>query len=100
MECSILPKFCLSYSGIVKIDDFQFLDREKYVHKAGSNANQTKQQMYLAPEHCSGKEADHRCDLFSSGVIAYKMLSGQHPFLEESRMDHNADYRLQCKTPV
>jgi serine/threonine protein kinase len=40
--------------------------------------------MYLAPEHLLGKEADYRCDLFSAGVIAYRMLTGAHPFLEET----------------
>jgi serine/threonine protein kinase len=76
-------KVLLSSNGVVKIDDFQFLDLKNTFMKQVQTRIKRKQQMYLAPEHLLGKEADHRCDLFSSGVIAYKMLSGQHPFLEE-----------------
>ncbi len=76
-------KVLLSNNGVVKIDDFQFLDLKNTFIKQVQTRIKRKQQMYLAPEHLLGKEADHRCDLFSSGVITYKMLSGQHPFLEE-----------------
>lgn len=76
-------KVLLSSSGIVKVDDFQYLDVKNTFLKQVQTRIKAKQQMYLAPEHLLGKEADHRCDLFSTGVIGYKMLTGKHPFLEE-----------------
>src|SRR5262245_21924869 len=76
-------KVLLSANGIVKIDDFQFLDLKNTFLRQVQTRIKRKQQMYLAPEHLLGKEADHRCDIFSTGVIAYKMLTGRHPFLEE-----------------
>ncbi|MCI0607196.1 protein kinase [bacterium] len=73
----------LSSNGIVKLHDFQFLDlKHTFLNKIHTKLK-AKQQMYLAPEHLLGKEADYRCDIFSAGVIAYKMLTGRHPFLEE-----------------
>jgi serine/threonine protein kinase len=73
----------LSANGIVKLHDFQFLDlKNTFLNKIQTKLK-AKQQMYLAPEHLLGKEADYRCDIFSAGVIAYKMLTGRHPFLEE-----------------
>lgn len=76
-------KVLLSSSGIVKVDDFQYLDVKNTFLKQVQTRIKAKQQMFLAPEHLLGKEADHRCDLFSAGVITYKMLTGKHPFLEE-----------------
>jgi CheY-like chemotaxis protein/tRNA A-37 threonylcarbamoyl transferase component Bud32 len=35
---------------------------------------------YISPEQVLGGEADQRSDLYSLGIIMYKMLTGKHPY--------------------
>jgi len=35
---------------------------------------------YMSPEQVTGREADHRSDLFAFGAILYEMISGQRAF--------------------
>ncbi len=42
---------------------------------------------YMAPEQVSALPVDHRCDLYSLGIILYQCLTGKTPFDGKSPMD-------------
>lgn len=41
---------------------------------------------HMAPEQAGGGVVDERCDLFSLGVVLYRLCSGQQPFRGETTM--------------
>ena len=68
-------------NGTVKVMDFGIAKLT-----ASSETQLTQSGMmigtaaYLAPEQVSDVEIDHRCDIFSFGVVAYELLTFQRPF--------------------
>ncbi len=75
----------VSYEGEVKVADFG-------IAKAESNAYQTRDGVlkgkfeYMSPEQATGKEIDHRSDLFSLGIILYETLTGRRLFKTDSEI--------------
>jgi serine/threonine-protein kinase len=42
---------------------------------------------YAAPEQAKGERADHRADIFSTGVLLYEMLTGMWAFQGKTVID-------------
>lgn len=42
---------------------------------------------YISPEQIQGAEADQRSDIYSLGIIMYKMLTGKHPYVGNTQME-------------
>lgn len=70
--------------GRIKLTDFGIAGKHGGLHdRRGSLA-------CLSPEQLLGRPLDVRSDLFALGCLMYRMLSGQHPFLHEGRVDGRA----------
>jgi len=52
---------------------------------------------YMAPEMLAGRSKDHRCDLYSLGVLLYVGLSGQFPFPDGRRPGTESDTAPQLR---
>ena len=77
------PNILLSTSGEVKLVDFGLA-------KAASQLEHTEPGVvkgkfsYLSPESASGREVDHRADIFACGIILFEVLTGRRLFFGDS----------------
>ncbi len=79
----------LTGEGRLKVLDFGLAKLRPALGEGGGEATtQTMTQpgvvmgtvQYMSPEQALGKDADHRSDIFSTGVVLYQMATGHLPF--------------------
>jgi serine/threonine protein kinase len=70
-----------------KIVDFGIA---KLADNTSQNLTQTGElfgsPLYMSPEQCRGKNADHRSDIYSLGCVLYECIFGRPPFISDSRL--------------
>jgi eukaryotic-like serine/threonine-protein kinase len=80
-------------SGTAKVLDFGLAKLIESPHKDHSDPQLTEvgvpygTSTYAAPEQAQGLKADHRADVFSTGVLLYEMLAGTWPFRGKTALD-------------
>lgn len=72
----------VSNSGQAKILDFGLAQIKNGV-KLTSSTSYLGTVSYMSPEQAKGDKVDSRSDIFSTGVILYRLLAGQLPFMAD-----------------
>ena len=91
----------LAGSGEVKVADFGLA---RVQGDGGANLTQIGVTMgtplYMSPEQIEGRELDSRSDIYSLGVTAYHMLSGEPPFTGDSPLAVAVQHLNQPPPPL
>jgi serine/threonine-protein kinase len=92
--------------GLVKVLDFglaKLLDDEA-AHTEGIHHTELTEvgepygtATYAAPEQATGRNVDHRADIFSAGVLLYELLAGTWPFRGKTGVE--VRYAVLHETP-
>jgi tetratricopeptide (TPR) repeat protein len=74
------PENILVVNGVVKLLDFGLSIRTDQSSSATGWAGTLR---YSSPDLLHGASPSHQSDLFSTGLIAYELLTGAYPFVED-----------------
>jgi serine/threonine-protein kinase len=86
-------------AGIVKVMDFgiaRVLGTEHFTHGGYMMGTPA----YMAPEQVLGREIDGRADLYSVGVVCYRLLSGRLPFSADTAISMVQMQISEPPTPI
>ncbi|MBI5778521.1 MAG: serine/threonine protein kinase [Planctomycetes bacterium] len=72
----IKPENIFLKGNQVKIGDYGLVKSQRYVTQLTTIAGTRD---YMAPEVLDGKPYDHRCDIYSTGVVLRELLTGEQP---------------------
>lgn len=68
----------------VKILDFGVAKLAEYSQQITRTGEVVGSPLYMSPEQCTGRPTDHRCDIYSIGVMMFETLTGNPPFRGEN----------------
>jgi serine/threonine protein kinase len=75
----------VSYEGVLKLADFGIAKAERRISHTATGALKGK-YAYMSPEYAMGDSIDRRADVFSLGIVAHEILTGQRLFHRENQM--------------
>ncbi len=74
----------VSPEGVAKLTDFGLARSEFFRRQLTQTGSIVGSLAYMAPETIDGQPATYASDIFSFGVVAYELLCGKHPFMDDS----------------
>jgi len=73
----------LSSDGRVMITDFGIAKNHNDL-SITATGQMIGSPAYMSPEQAAGRPIDHRCDIFSLGIVLYEIITGEKPFKGDS----------------
>lgn len=89
----------LQSDGSVKLVDFG-LARMLQADTLTASGNVLGTPHYASPEQLKGESIDRRTDIYSTGVMAYEMLSGRRPFEPDNSSISSVILKVIQETPA
>ena len=88
-----------NHQGRVKLLDFGLARGEKEEVQLTQSGAIVGTPAYMAPEQARGGNVDYRADLFSLGVVLYRLTTGRLPFRGDNTMSLLTALALDTPTP-
>jgi serine/threonine protein kinase len=90
--------FLTGNRGRVKILDFGLARADQEESRITQSGAVMGTPAYMAPEQGRGEKVDFRCDLFSLGVVLYRLSTGTEPFTAEDAL--STMMAIATETPI